>query len=86
MQEIIDTYKAEIRHAEEMMEKWKGHVLQHTVAEQIKITYERVVEDLESHLKFHGVLQNVSECDHSNYSQGHSPFVACVCNDCGQEI
>ena len=62
MQEIIDTYKAEIRQAEEMMETWKGHVLQHTVAEQIKITYERVVEDLESHLKFHGVLQNVSKC------------------------
>lgn len=50
-----DTYKAEIRHAEEMMETWKGHVLQHTVAEQIKITYERVVKDLESHLKFRGI-------------------------------
>ena len=31
-------------------------------------------------------IDSVSECDHSNYRQGHSPFVACVCNDCGQEI
>ncbi len=37
-------------------------------------------------VKNNDLLHSVSECDHSNYSQGHSPFVACVCNDCGQEI
>jgi hypothetical protein len=26
------------------------------------------------------------DCDHSNYRTGHSPFVACICNDCGEEL
>lgn len=25
-------------------------------------------------------------CEHNNYRAGHSPFVACICNDCGSEI
>jgi|LakMenEpi03Aug12_release.lakeMendotaPanAssembly.Ray.scaffolds.fasta_scaffold4728676_1 hypothetical protein len=27
-----------------------------------------------------------SVCDHRNYRAGHSPFVACICNDCGEEL
>ena len=36
----------------------------------------------------HCPLQDISKdvCEHENYSSGHSPFVACVCDDCGQEL
>ena len=27
-----------------------------------------------------------SVCDHRNYRAGHSPFVPCICNDCGEEL
>lgn len=27
-----------------------------------------------------------SVCDHQNYRAGHSPFVPCICNDCGEEL
>ncbi len=27
-----------------------------------------------------------SVCDHENYRAGHSPFVPCICNDCGEEL
>lgn len=32
------------------------------------------------------IVKSNKPCEHRNYSQGHSPFVACVCNDCGQEL
>mgnify|MGYP003640309572 CR=1 FL=1 len=32
------------------------------------------------------VLDDVIKCEHENTVSGHSPFVACVCNDCGEEI
>jgi hypothetical protein len=25
-------------------------------------------------------------CEHGNYRAGHSPFVPCICNDCGEEL
>lgn len=25
-------------------------------------------------------------CEHGSYRAGHSPFVACICNDCGEEL
>lgn len=27
-----------------------------------------------------------SVCEHRNYRAGHSPFVPCICNDCGEEL
>ena len=27
-----------------------------------------------------------SVCDHRSYRAGHSPFVPCICNDCGEEL
>lgn len=26
------------------------------------------------------------KCEHNSIRPGHSPFVACICNDCGEEI
>lgn len=25
-------------------------------------------------------------CEHRSYRSGHSPFVPCICNDCGEEL
>ena len=25
-------------------------------------------------------------CEHRSYRAGHSPFVPCICNDCGEEL
>ena len=25
-------------------------------------------------------------CEHISYRAGHSPFVPCICNDCGEEL
>ena len=34
-----------------------------------------------------GVSSTKNEtCKHENYRAGHSPYVACICNDCGEEI
>jgi len=35
----------------------------------------------------HAIVENIQPpCEHTNYKAGHSPTVACICNDCGKEI
>lgn len=35
-----------------------------------------------------GVIQRSEQlpCEHRSYRAGHSPFVPCICNDCGEEL
>lgn len=34
------------------------------------------------------VIQRIEQlpCEHRSYRVGHSPFVPCICNDCGEEL
>lgn len=49
------------------------------------------IEWLEAKIKAlsqHDVIQRSEQlpCEHRSYRQGHSPFVPCICNDCGEEL
>jgi hypothetical protein len=32
------------------------------------------------------IIVSNKPCEHRSYRSGHSPFVPCICNDCGEEL
>jgi len=32
------------------------------------------------------IVRSNKSCQHRSYKSGHSPFVPCICNDCGEEL
>ncbi len=62
-------------------------VLDSTTEQYIRFQMqEAVIEALSvvEKLSQHDVIESV--CEHRNYRAGHSPFVPCICNDCGEEL
>ena len=54
--------------------------------EELKDLYNHIGEILDDNIEEDYEYEEDDTCSHSNYRAGHSPFVPCICNDCGEEI
>ncbi len=51
-----------------------------------KVYFTNEIISMVEEWELNNISNKVGKCTHENITQGHSPFVACYCTDCGEEI
>lgn len=71
------------------VEYWKQNAEENYPTTPISVLkYITVLEEQAEQLRKHAVSGRSEQlpCEHRSYRAGHSPFVPCICNDCGEEL